>query len=114
MPKLTFTNSQGELVSVTTTPTTKAKKEFAAIMDQVALSGAVVITRYNIPKVVLLSYSEFESMVSTQSRTLDEFGTDVLLAHMQSQKARKAMDTAFTASPSKLGSAAVKAFRKKL
>src|SRR5258705_4280142 len=114
MPKPTFTNSKGELVDVTTVPETKAKKELAAIMDHVAHSGAVAIPRHNIPKVVLLSYSEFESMVSAQSRTLDEFSTDVLLARMQTPKARKAMDNAFTASPSKLGSAAISSFREKL
>ena len=38
---------------------------------------------------------------------------DVLLSRMQTPKARKAMDSAFNASPAELGKAAVKAARKK-
>jgi prevent-host-death family protein len=114
MSTLTFRNSQGELVDITTVASTKAKNEFAAIMDEAAHGGAIAITRHDIPKAVLLSYSEFESLVRARSQSIGEFGAefDDLLARMQTPKARKGMESAFNASPTKLGRAA-KAFRKK-
>lgn len=74
----------------------------------------MAITRHDTPKAVLLSYNEFESLVQTRSRSLDNLGTefDEFLARMQTPKAKKAMQAAFNASPAKLGRAAVKAARK--
>jgi hypothetical protein len=53
--------------------------------------------------------------VQARSRNLDTLGAefDDLLARMQGPKARKAMETAFNASPAKLGRAAAKAGRKR-
>jgi hypothetical protein len=63
---------------------------------------------------VLLSVAEFESLVSTRSRTLDALSNefDELLAGMQTQKSRKGMKAAFNASPTQLGRASVKGARK--
>jgi hypothetical protein len=63
---------------------------------------------------VLLSYEEFESLVQIQSRTLENLGVefDDLLDRMQTVKAKKGMESAFHASPAKLGRAAIRAARK--
>ena len=114
MSKLTFRNSQGELVDIPTIAATKVKNEFGAILEQANHGGAVAITRHDTPKAVLLSYEEFVSLVKVRARTLDDLGAafEQLLAGMQTSKARKGVDAAFKASPAELGRAAVKAARK--
>ncbi|TSA01459.1 MAG: type II toxin-antitoxin system prevent-host-death family antitoxin [Nitrospiraceae bacterium] len=114
MSKLTFRNSQGELVDIPAVAATKVKNEFGAILERANHGGAVAITRHDTPKAVLLSYEEFASLVKVRSRTLDDLGAefDTLLARMQTPKARKGVEAAFKASPAELGRAAVKAARK--
>lgn len=113
MPKLTFRNSHGQLVDISTVAATKVKNEFGAILEQTMHSGAVAITRHDMPKAVLLSFAEFESLVKERSCSLDELNAefDGLLAHMQTPQARKGVETAFNASPAELGRAAVKAVK---
>lgn len=115
MAALAFRNSHGELVDIATVAATRVKNEFAAILDQASSGGAVLITRYDTPKAVLLSYEEFESLVKTRARTLDDLSAefDGLLARMQTPEAKKGMETAFNASPAELGRAAVVAAGKK-
>lgn len=114
MPKLTFRNSQGQLMDISAVAATKAKNEFGAILEQTMRSGAVAITRHDTPKAVLLSFAEFESLVKERSRSLDDLNTefDELLARMRTPQARKGVETAFSASPEKLGRAAVTAAKK--
>ena len=114
MLKLTFRNSHGQLVDISTVAATKVKNEFGAILEQTMHSGAVAITRHDMPKAVLLSFAEFESLVKERSRSLDDLNAefDGLLAHMQTPQARKGVETAFNASPAELGRAAVKAVQK--
>lgn len=114
MSKLTFRNSQGELVDIPAIAATKVKNGFGAILEQANHGGAVAITRHDTPKAVLLSYEEFVSLVKVRARTLDDLGAafEPLLAGMQTSKARKGVDAAFMASPVELGRAAVKAARK--
>lgn len=113
MPKLTFRNSHGQLVDISTVAATKVKNEFGSILEQTLQTGAVVITRHDSPKAVLLSLTEFESLVKERSRSLEglngEF--DALLARMQTPSSRKGVETAFTASPDQLGRTAVTAAR---
>ena len=111
MPKLTFRNSHGQLVDISTVAATKVKNEFGAILEQTMHSGAVAITRHDMPKAVLLSFAEFESLVKERSRSLDDLNAefDGLLAHMQKSQARKGVEAAFNASTAELGRAAVKA-----
>jgi prevent-host-death family protein len=113
MSKLTFRNSQGELVDIPSVAATKAKNEFGAILEQANHGGAVAIMRHDVPKAVLLSYEEFVSLVKVRSHTLDDLGGafEPLLASMQTPKARKGVDAAFKASPAELGQAVVKAAR---
>ena len=114
MSKLTFRNSQGELVDIPAIAATKVKNGFGAILEQANHGGAVAITRHDTPKAVLLSYEEFTSLVKERSHTLDDLSAafDPLLASMQTPTARKGVDAAFKASPDELGRAAVKAARK--
>ncbi len=114
MPKLTFRNSHGQLIDISTVAATKVKNEFGAILEQTIHSGAVAITRHDTPKAVLLSFAEFESLVNERSRSLDDLNTefDELLTQMQTPSARRGIEAAFHASPVELGRAAVKAARK--
>ena len=115
MPKLTFRNSHGQLVDISTVAATKVKNEFGAILEQTMHSGAVAITRHDMPKAVLLSFAEFESLVNERSRSLDDLNAefDGLLVRMQTPQARKGVVAAFNASPAVLGRAAVKAVQKR-
>jgi prevent-host-death family protein len=115
MATLTFKNSRGELVDVPTVAATRVKNEFGQILEQATRTGAVAITRHDTTKAVLLSVTEFESLVSARSRTLEALSNDFdeLLAGMQTQKSRKGMRAAFSASPAQLGRAAVKGARRK-
>ena len=114
MSTLTFRNRQGALVDIPTVKATQVKNEFGAILEKATRSGAVAITRHATPKAVLISYEEFESLVQVQSRTLENLGAefDDLLDRMQTPKAKKGMESAFHASPAKLGRAAIRAARK--
>ena len=114
MSKLTFRNSQGQFVDISTVAATKAKNEFGAILEKTMHGGAVAITRHDTPKAVLLSFTEFESLVNQRSRSLDDLNGefDGLLARMQTSKSKKGVADAFNASPVELGRAAVKAARK--
>lgn len=111
MSKLTFRNSKGNLVDIPAVAATKVKNEFGKILDKATHGGAVVITRHDTPRAVLLDYEEFQSLVRAHSLTDlgDEF--DYLLQRMQTPKSRKAMDLAYHASSEELGRAAGKAAR---
>jgi antitoxin Phd len=94
---------------------TQAKNEFGRVLEMVLQGGTVVITKHDAPKAILISVDGFNKLTHATERTLDtlreEF--DALLDRMQSPKARKAMNTAFAASPEELGRAAVIAARKR-
>ncbi len=112
---MTFRNSLGELVDVPAVAATRLKNEFGAVLEQALRSGAVAITRHDAPKAVLVSYDEFQALIKARSHDLNDLSAeyDVLLSRMQAPKARKAMESAFNASPAELGKAAAKAARKK-
>ena len=112
---LTFRNSLGELVDVPAVAATRLKNEFGAVLDQALRGGAVAITRHDTPRAVLISYDEFRALVKARSHDLNDLAAeyDVLLAGMQSPKARKGMEAAFNATPAQLGRAAVRAARKR-
>ena len=109
----TFRNRKGELVSMPEIPASQAKTAFGEVLDRVATTGGVAITRHNVPKAVLISWEEFESLSKARSDSLealaDEF--EPLLANMQIPHARAAMAKVFASSPEELGRAAVEAVR---
>ncbi len=115
MATLTFKNSRGELIDIPTVAATRVKNEFGQILEQATHTGAIAITRHDTTKAILLSVAEFESLVSTRSRTLDALGNefDEMLAGMQTEKSRKGMKAAFNATPVQLRRTAVKGARRK-
>ena len=92
-------------------PASKAKSTFGEVLERVATTGGVTITRHNVPKAVVISWEEFESLSRARSESLaslaDQF--EGLLADMQGPRAQAAMAAAFDASPEELGKAAVRA-----
>jgi len=115
MASHTFRNRLGQLVEIPEVPATQAKNSFGEILDRVAASGAVAITRHHMTKAVLLSYEEFESLSSARAETLDALSTkfEGLLERMQTPAAKQGMEEAFNASPAALGRAAAKAARRR-
>jgi antitoxin Phd len=94
---------------------TQAKNQFGRALEMALRGGAVIITKHEEPKAILISVEEFDKLSQTAERSLDtlrgEF--DDLLARMQSPKSRAAMRAAFGASPAELGSTARAAARKR-
>lgn len=113
MSKLTFRNSHGQLVHISSVAATKVKNEFGAILEHTMHNGPIAITRHDRPKAVLLSFAEFESLVKERGRSLDDLNAefDGLLARMQTSDAQIGVETAFNAPPAQLGRAAVQAAR---
>lgn len=114
MSSLRFRNSRGAWIDIPTVAATKVKNEFGTILDKATRDGAVAITRHDTPRAVLLSYEEFESLAQARSGNLDSLSSefDELLETMQRPKAKKAMKTAFDATPAELGRNAVNAAAK--
>jgi prevent-host-death family protein len=115
VPLPAFRNRRGEPIEAASFTATDAKKQFARVLELVLQGGAVVITKHDAPKAVLLSVDEFTALTTASERTLDTLSAefDTLLARMQTPRARAGMKTAFDASPSELGKAAVAAARKR-
>jgi prevent-host-death family protein len=91
----------------------RLKNEVGAVLEQAAVGGAVVITKHDTPRAVLLSYAEFEALTASATPALDDLSErfDELLAGMQTPEAKAGVAAAFDATPDELGAAAVKAAR---
>jgi prevent-host-death family protein len=91
----------------------QAKTTFGEVLDRVASAGGVTITRHNVPKAVVISWEEFESLSKARSDSLEALADEFegLLASMQTPRARAAMAKVFASSPEELGRAAVEAAR---
>jgi antitoxin Phd len=113
MSTVLFRNRDGNLVDVPTVTASRLKNEFGAVFEEAALSGAVVITKHNTPRAVLVSYTEFEALTASTTPALDNLSErfDALLATMQTPDAKAGVAAAFNATPDELGAAAVKAAR---
>ena len=109
----TFRNSRGETLEPSSVTASEAKREFGSVLETAIRGGAVLITRHDAPKAVLISVENFNALSDAAETKLDvlshEF--DALLARMQTPKARRGMKTAFAASAKELGKAAVAAAR---
>jgi prevent-host-death family protein len=112
MPR--FRNARGDWVEVEAVPATRLKNEPGAIIEKVLAGGAVAITRHDAPKAVLLSYDDFLSLAHAREPGLEALAGefDHMLQSMQAPGARKAVASAFEASPAQLGAAAVRAAAK--
>nr|WP_254893612.1 type II toxin-antitoxin system prevent-host-death family antitoxin [Mycobacterium malmoense] len=113
MSTVTFRNRDGKLVDAPTVTASRLRNEFGTVFEQAALGGAVVITKHDTPRAVLLSYAEFVALVESATPALDDLSErfDELLATMQTPKAKAGVAAAFDATPEELGAAAVKAAR---
>jgi prevent-host-death family protein len=112
-PIAMFRNRRGQQLEAASYTATDAKNEFGRVLEVVIQGGAVVITKHDAPKAVLISVDDFNALSRAHESKLDTFSDefDTLLARMQTPKARVAMKTAFAASPKQLGKAAVAAAR---
>jgi len=101
-----------ELSSVTAS---EAKAGFARVLEIAAEGGAVVVTKHDAPKAVVISVETFNALAAAAETNLDTLDRefDALLARMQTPKARRGMKTAFDASGQQLGQAAVAATRRR-
>ena len=92
-------------------PASKVKSAFGELLERVAATGGVAITRHNVPKAAVISWEEFESLSRARSESLaslaDQF--DGLLASMQGPDAQAAMAAAVDPTPGERGRAAVRA-----
>ena len=114
-PVPAFRNRRGEAVEASSVTATDAKKQFGRVLEMVLRGGAVVITKHDAPKAILLSVDEFNALTRTTDNKLDRLTADfdAMLVRMQTPRARSGMQAAFGASPRALGRAAVTAARKR-
>ena len=91
----------------------EAKREFGRVLETAIRGGAVVITKHDAPKAVLISVEHFNALSGGTETSLDTLSRefDALLAGMQTSTARRGMKAAFAASGKRLGKAAVAAAR---
>lgn len=110
-----FRDRNGNRVEAKAVTATDAKNEFGTVLETALRDGAVVITKHDAPRAVLLSWEEYNSLVGGGAEDPDlaaltqEF--ERLYADMQSPRARKAADALLSASSADLGKAAVRAAR---
>lgn len=109
----TFRNSRGEALKPSSVSASEAKSEFGRVLEMAIQGGAVVITKHDSPKAVLISVENFNALSGAAQTKLDTLSHefDALLAGMQTSKARRGMKAAFAASGRRLGKAAVAAAR---
>lgn len=85
----------------------EAKNEFGRLLDEVSHGGTVVITRYDTPRAVLMSYERYEQLSGATSQALADLTSeyDAWYERMQSPKARRAKAEAYAASTEAMGRA---------
>jgi prevent-host-death family protein len=105
-----FRNRRGEELRVASFNATVAKNSFGRMLDTALQEGAIVITKHDDPKAVLLSWDEFQALNAARSRQLAELTGefDALYKGMQTAHARAAMQSAFDATPAELDRAAMR------
>ncbi|HUJ00774.1 MAG TPA: type II toxin-antitoxin system Phd/YefM family antitoxin [Usitatibacter sp.] len=109
-----FRTARGEMRSLEAVPASRLKNAPGAIVDQAAAGRPVVITRHDTPRVVILSFDDFEELARAREPELGalEARFDELLAGMQKPAAKRAVRAALDATSEELGRAAVAAVRK--
>ena len=111
----TFRNSRGETLEPASVTASEAKSEFGRVLDAAIRGGAVVITKHDAPRAVLISVEDFNALSGAAEAKLDTLNRefDALLEDMQAPRARRGMKAAFGASGKQLGQAAVAAARRR-
>ncbi|HKC10286.1 MAG TPA: type II toxin-antitoxin system Phd/YefM family antitoxin [Methylomirabilota bacterium] len=110
-----FRNRRGEQVEPRAFSASDAKNQFGRVLETVLSDGVVVITKHDAVKAVLVSAEEFAALMAAREPALDTLSRefDRLLARMQTPKSRAGMKTAFEATPTQLGQAAVEGARRR-
>ncbi|MBI2921581.1 MAG: type II toxin-antitoxin system Phd/YefM family antitoxin [Planctomycetes bacterium] len=105
----------GEAASMPSFPSSMLKNSTADVLDEVLASGAVVITRHDKEKAVILSVETYRRLVASDRDDLDALREkfDGLLEKMQARTARGGARRAYGASPAEMGRAAVRAARRR-
>jgi antitoxin Phd len=92
-----------------TVTATEAKTRFGPLLEAAIRGESVVITKHDTPKAVLISIAEFEALSGSRPPDLQalrgEF--DGLVTRLQTPRSRKALQSAFEATPNELGRLAV-------
>lgn len=111
MGAVAYRNRLGEWTELKHVPSSECKNAFGQMLDQVAASGGLAITRHDTPKAVILSIEEFEALTRGREPALEDLSAELdgLLAAMQGPEAKKARARAFSASGESLGRAALAA-----
>jgi antitoxin Phd len=111
---LGFRNQRGEEINLQHFSATVVKNTFGRILDTALRHGGVAITHHESPKAVLLAVEEYNALVRGSQPRLDALTAefDTLLAKMQAPGMRDRVASAFAASPTELGEAAVLAARR--
>ncbi len=97
----------------TTVAASEAKNQFGQVLESALRDGAVVITKHDTPKAVLLSIEELQTIAARSRLDTLTREFDATYARMQEPAVAKALDAAFAAAPRQAGAAAVKAARRK-
>ena len=100
-------------LSYKTVTASEAKNQFGQVLESALHEGAVVITKHDAPKAILLSIEEFEAIASRGRLDTLAREFDAKYVRMQQPGFDRALRNAFGASPKQLGAAAVKAARKR-
>jgi antitoxin Phd len=110
-----FRNARGEAVVPSSVTASEAKAEFARVLEIAANGGAVVVTKHDAPKAVVISVENFNALAAAAGTKLDTLDRefDALLVRIQSPRARRGMKAAFHASGKQLGHAAAAATRRR-
>jgi len=110
-----FRNRRGETLEPSSIAASEAKSEFGRVLDIAVQGGAVVITKHDMPKAVLISVEDFNLLADGADARLDTLDRefDALLDSMQTPQARRGMADAFAASGKELGKAASAAVRRR-
>ena len=111
-PRRAIETRRGTALTVTAT---EAKTRFGPLLESAIEGHAVVITKHDAPKAVLLSMAEYDALLHSRPSALntltDEF--DTLLERMQSAPGKQALKAAFGATPAELGRSAVSNARRR-
>jgi antitoxin Phd len=98
-----------------TVTATEAKTRFGPLLEMAIRGGSVVITKHDAPKAVLLSIAEFEALGGSRPPDLNALSADFdsMTARLQTPSSRKALKSAFEATPRELGRLAVANYRRR-
>ncbi len=96
-------------LSLTAVSATEAKNNFGAVLDRVLSEGRVSITKHDEVRAVILSLPEYEALVGRREDSLDGLSREfeALVERMQTPTARSAGRALFSATPQRLGRAAL-------